>query len=159
MPLDADTFRSVLGRFASGVTVLTTRDAAGVDHGMTVTAFCSVSLVPPLVLACVDRSTEMYKVLDVGRAIAFNVLSSHQEFLSRRFSEGDGTGRFDGIGFSRGSEDIVILDDVLAFLECRVTDRFDGGDHVIFVARVDHAESRELRPLLHYRGGYAQLER
>ena len=53
----------------------------------------------------------------------------------------------------------MILDDVLAFLECRVTDRFDGGDHVIFVARVDHAESRELRPLLHYRGGYAQLER
>ena len=61
MAIDPDQFRAVLGRFASGVTVLTARDADGRDHGMAVSAFCSVSLVPPLVLACVDRTAEMFE--------------------------------------------------------------------------------------------------
>jgi flavin reductase (DIM6/NTAB) family NADH-FMN oxidoreductase RutF len=139
--------------------VLTARDAAGTDHGMTVSAFCSLSLEPPLVLACIERSTEMYGVLAVGSQVVFNVLAAHQEFLSRRFSEGEGSGRFDGIGFGRGTEGIVILDDVLAFLECEVVDRCQGGDHDVFFLRVERAETREMRPLLYYRGGYAQLER
>lgn len=158
--MDADTFRSVLGRFASGVTVLTTRDASGSDHGMTVSAFCSLSLEPPLVLACIDRHAELYPRLASGMRVVFNILAAHQEMLSRRFSEFEGSRRFEGIGFSRGVHGAPILDDVLAWLDCEIVGRHEGGDHGIFLARVDEAHCRDdLRPLLYYRGGYAQLER
>ncbi len=159
MTIDPDSFRSVLGRFATGVTVLTTRDDAGTDHGMTVSAFASLSLDPPLVVACIDHAAEMYRILKPGSHVVFNILAAHQESLSRRFSEGDGTRRFDGIGFERGTHGVVVLDEVLAYLECDVLRQHDGGDHGIFVAQVQHAETREMRPLLYYRGGYAQLER
>jgi flavin reductase (DIM6/NTAB) family NADH-FMN oxidoreductase RutF len=159
MTLDPDSFRSVLGRFASGVTVLTARDHAGQDRGMTVSAFCSLSLRPPLVLACIDLRAEMQEFLSLGTHIVVNVLSMHQETLSRRFAELDGSRRFDGIGFSRSAHGVPILDDVLAWLEGDIVRHHDGGDHAIFIVNVEHAEARELRPLLHYRGGYAYLER
>jgi flavin reductase (DIM6/NTAB) family NADH-FMN oxidoreductase RutF len=159
MPIDPDTFRAVLGRFASGVTIMTMRDEAGADHGMTVSAFCSLSLDPPLVLACVDRRAEMHDMLAPGLGVVFNVLAAHQEALSRRFSEFIGTRRFDGIGFSRDPRGVAILDDVLAWLECHIQVRYDGGDHGIFVATVQHAQTSDFRPLLYYRGGYAHLER
>lgn len=159
MPLDSDQFRSVLGRFATGVTVITTRDAQGHDFGMTVSAFSSLSLEPPLVMLCVDRSASMLGALGESAWIAVNILSASQEALSRRFSNLDADSRFDGIGFSRARSGAPILDDVLAHLECEVIQRIDGGDHVIFVGKVHSAETRDERPLLYYRGGYAQLER
>ena len=159
MSVDPDEFRSVLGRFASGVAVLTARSADGRDHGMTVSAFCSVSLVPPLVLACIDRSAELFPLLRPRLHVVFNILSSPQEALSRRFSELEGSRRFEGIGFSRDARGIPVLDDVLAWLQCEIVSDCDGGDHGIFIARVDDATWDELRPLLYYRGGYAQLER
>lgn len=157
--IDPDTFRSVLGRFASGVTVLTTRDAEGVDHGMTVSAFCSASLVPPLVLACIDRSAELHPRLEPGMRVVFNILAAHQEVLSRRFAELEGRRRFDGIGFTRRPHGVPVLDDVLAWLDGEITVRYDGGDHGIYLAQVDEAATSDQRPLLYYRGGYAQLER
>jgi flavin reductase (DIM6/NTAB) family NADH-FMN oxidoreductase RutF len=160
MPLDPDTFRSVLGRFATGVTVLTTRHRDNQDHGMTVSSFCSLSLNPPLVAMCIDERAEMHDLLAAGRQVVVNVLSAHQEMLSRRFAEFEGTQRFDGIGFSRTMRGIPILDDVLAWLECEIVTRYDGGDHGLYVASVERATARDgMRPLLHYRGGYAQLER
>lgn len=159
MPLDSDLFRSVLGRFASGVTVVTVRDANGRDHGMTVSAFSSLSLAPPLILVCIDRSASVYPALRAGEWIVVNILSASQEALSRRFSHLEAEARFDGIGFSRAPHGAPILDDVLAHLECRITARHDEGDHTILVAEVEMANAREERPLLYYRGGYAQLER
>jgi flavin reductase (DIM6/NTAB) family NADH-FMN oxidoreductase RutF len=159
VPLDPDTFRSVLGRFASGVTIVTTRDPAGHDHGMTVSAFCSLSLEPPQVLICIDRAATMYDVLVGAPTFAVNILSSDQEALSRRFSTPDASQRFDGVGFTRGSSGDTLIDDAIAYLECRVVNRFDGGDHCIFVGEIEAATARDERPLLYYRGGYAQLER
>lgn len=159
MSLDPDTFRSVLGRFASGVTILTARDQAGDDRGMTVSAFCSVSLEPPLVLACIDRSAELHDQLELGMRVVFNVLAAHQEALSRRFSELEGTRRFDGIGFTRDRHGVPILDDVLANLSCAITTRYEAGDHSILLAQAEGATTRDVRPLLYYRGGYAELER
>lgn len=156
--IDSDTFRSVLGRFASGVTIVTARDDAGVDHGMTVSAFCSVSLEPPLVLVCVDHAASMHELLRGHANIGISILASHQEAYSRRFAN-DGEERFDGIAFTRGECGVVLLDDALAHLECRILTHHDAGDHTIFVAQVERAEPREGRPLLYYRGGYAQLER
>ena len=158
MTLDPDSFRAVLGRFASGVTVVTTVDGAGRDHGMTVSAFCSLSLDPPLILVCIDRTASMYDVLQSARHFAVNMLAAPQEALSRRFS-GKDVNRFDGIGYTRGNTGVALLEDALAALECQVTGQHEEGDHTIFVGLVVAAQARNERPLLYYRGGYAQLER
>lgn len=157
MAVAADLFRSVLGRFASGVTVLTTRGAEGVDHGMTASAFCSVSLAPPLVLACVDRSTEMYGFLRVGGNFGISILAEGQESLSRRFAELP-TDRFDGIGYTRAESGVILLDDAIGHLDCRCVTRHPAGDHDIVVGEVEWAEVHQGRPLIYYRGGYGQLE-
>lgn len=159
MPLDPDLFRAVLGRFASGVTVVTTRDADGRDHGMTVSAFSSLSLAPPLVLVCIDRHASMHDTLVGADWVVVNILSAEQEALSRRFSNLDADTRFDGLGVSRTPHGTPVLDDVLAHLECRVGATHEGGDHTIVVLEVEGATARDARPLLYYRGGYAQLER
>jgi len=158
--MDPDTFRSVLGRFASGVTILTARDAAGVDHGMTVSSFSSLSLEPPLVLFCVDHAASMHSLLvsDPPPACGISILSSKQEGYSRRFAD-ESEQRFDGIAYRRGEQGVVLLDDALAHLECSIIQRVEAGDHTVFVARLDRAEPLHGRPLLYYRGGYAQLER
>jgi flavin reductase (DIM6/NTAB) family NADH-FMN oxidoreductase RutF len=159
MSLDADSFRAVLGRFASGVTVVTARTTDGRDHGMTVSAFCSLSLSPPLVLVCVDTAAIMHGVLAQATHFGVNMLAAGQEALSRRFAVKDADVRFDGVGYSRGQTGAALLDDVLAYVECRLTDRHQSGDHSIFVGEVIAAMARAERPLLYYRGGYAQLER
>lgn len=159
MTIDPDAFRSVLGRFASGVTVVTAIDADGRDVGMTVSAFCSVSLDPPLVQACVDRAASMFAALQQAARFGVNVLASDQEALSRRFAADDSMHRFDGLGYSRGESGVLLLDDALAHMECRIVARHDAGDHVIFVGEIDRATAGDARPLLYYRGGYAQLER
>lgn len=158
MPINPDEFRAVLGRFASGVTILSARDTEGRDHGMTVSAFCSTSLVPPLVLACIDRTADMYAVLRKASHFGISILAEGQEALSRRFAELP-SGRFDGIGYTRAESGVVLLDDAIAHLECRSVDRHEAGDHAIHVGEVEWASYGQDRPLLYYRGGYAQLER
>lgn len=158
MTIDQESFRAVLGRFASGVAILTTRDAEGRDHGMTVSAFCSVSLDPPLVLACVARAARMHDLLHDVRYVGISILAEHQEALSRRFAEVE-SDRFEGLRYARGESGVALFDDALAHLECRVRDRYAAGDHTVFVCEVDRAGLRPDRPLVYYRGGYAQLER
>ena len=157
MPIDPDLFRSVLGRFATGVTVVTARDDRG-DHGMTVSAFSSLSLEPPLILVCVAHDAMMTPVMATTKDFVVNILSDGQEALSRRFSS-KLDDRFVGIGFTRGEQEVVILDDVQAWMECRVMHRYVEGDHTIITGAVERAHARDARPLLYYRGGYAQLER
>ena len=159
MTIDPDAFRSVLGRFASGITVVTTRAAEGRDVGMTVSAFCSVSLDPPLVQVCVDHAASLYAALSVSQRYGVSILASEQEALSRRFATAESTRRFDGIGYRRGESGVLLLDDALAQLECRIVASHPTGDHTMFVGEVESATARSARPLLYYRGGYAQLER
>ncbi|MBL0939238.1 MAG: flavin reductase family protein [Gemmatimonadaceae bacterium] len=156
--IDQDLFRAVLGRFASGVTVVTTRDQDGTPHGMTVSAFASLSLDPPLVLICVANDATMTPLLAHVEQFAVNVLSSTQEAMSRRFA-GKSDDRFVGIGFHDGRTGIPVLDDVLAWLQCKIVARYPSGDHVLIVGQVEHADVGDGRPLLYYRGGYAMLER
>ncbi len=159
MTLDADSFRSVLGRFASGVTVVTTRDVDGRDIGMTVSAFSSVSLHPPLVQICIGHEASAFEALSRCDVFVVNVLAAEQEALSRRFAEIDSARRFEGLGFSRGESGLVMLDESVAHLECTVVGQHVAGDHTIFIGEVQHAAADDARPLLYYRGGYAQLER
>jgi flavin reductase (DIM6/NTAB) family NADH-FMN oxidoreductase RutF len=159
MTLDPDSFRSVLGRFASGITVVTTRDGEGRDVGMTVSAFASVSLRPPLVSVCIDHAASMYGALRSAERFGVNILASDQEALSRRFAAVDSSHRFDGIGYERGESGVVLLDDALAHIECVVVAQHESGDHTLVIGEVERASARDARPLLYYRGGYAQLER
>ncbi|HYW49217.1 MAG TPA: flavin reductase family protein [Gemmatimonadaceae bacterium] len=158
MPIDKDLFRAVLGRFASGVTIVTTTDAEGRDQGMTVSAFSSLSLDPPLVLVCIAHNASVWPAFEAASHFAINILSSTQEALSRRFSSKEGD-RFDGVGFTRGATGVALLDDTLAAVECTVTAVVPHGDHSILVGSVEAGTARDLQPLLYYRGGYASLTR
>lgn len=159
MTLDPDAFRAVLGRFASGVTVVTATDDEGTAHGMTVSAFASLSLDPPLILVCIEHSASMHPVLmRDGCYFAVNILAARQEALARRFAE-TGAQRFTGVGYSHGERNAPILDDVLAYVECRSVAVHEGGDHSIIVGETESAVVRDGKPLLYYRGGFAQLER
>jgi flavin reductase (DIM6/NTAB) family NADH-FMN oxidoreductase RutF len=159
MTLDPDSFRSVLGRFASGISVVTTLDASGRDLGMTVSAFASVSLHPPLISVCVDHAASMYDALRGAERFGVSILASDQEALSRRFASMESSHRFDGIGYERGESGVVLLDEALAHLECVRVAQHEAGDHTLFIGEVERATARDARPLLYYRGGYAQLER
>jgi flavin reductase (DIM6/NTAB) family NADH-FMN oxidoreductase RutF len=152
-----DEFRSVLGRFPSGVTVVTTKDEDGSDEGMTVSAFCSVSLDPPLVLICIEKTASAYKALTTAPGFVVNVLSASQEQIARRFSIID-IDRFEGVGYSRSPNGLAVLDDVLGVIECATVAMHDAGDHTIIVGEVEAARAQSGTPLLYYRGGYAQLE-
>jgi flavin reductase (DIM6/NTAB) family NADH-FMN oxidoreductase RutF len=164
--LSADTFRSVVGRFASGITIVTAVDERDEDHGMTATAFCSVSLLPPLVLVCVEQTATMHRVLEQATHFAVNLLAADQEEISRRFGSGEPQRggipeeeRFEGVGYTRATRGAALLNDALAHMECRIHGRHTAGDHTIFVAEVETAVAHDARPLVYYRGGYTQLER
>jgi len=159
MAIGPDEFRAVLGRFASGVTVLTAQ-VDKQDHGMTVSAFCSASLEPPLVVACVAHEADMHGVLRKATHFGVSILAEGQEAVSRRFAElPTSDERFEGIGYTRGESGVPLLEDALAHLECRAIAHYPAGDHTIHVGEVEHAHTRQGRPLLYYRGGYAQIER
>ena len=148
----------MLGRFASGVTVVTTKAADGADQGMTVSAFCSVSLDPPLVLICIEKAASAYDALVAAPGFVVNILSAGQEQIARRFSIVD-IDRFEGVGYSRSQSGFAVLDDVLGVIECNSFAIHDAGDHTIIVGEVEAARAETGTPLLYYRGGYAQLER
>lgn len=156
MTLDPTTFRASLARFASGVTIVTARDREGHDHGMTVSAFSSLSLTPPMILVCIDNAASAAPVLGQCEYLAVNILAEGQEALSRRFAERE-IDRFDGVALTRGETGVALLDGTLASLECAVTARHPGGDHTILVAEVRGAALREGNPLLYYRGAYRTL--
>ncbi len=158
MSVSSDEFRSVLGRFPSGVTVVTTKAANGSDQGMTVSAFCSLSLEPPLILICIEKTASVYTALTTAPAFVVNILSAKQEQIARRFSIVD-IDRFEGIGFSRSQNGIAVLDDVLAVIECSRFALHEGGDHTIVLGEVEAGRAEIGAPLLYYRGGYAQMER
>ena len=157
MPVDPATFRAVLGRFASGVTIVSARDGDR-DVGMTVSAFCSISLEPPLVLASISEIAEMRELVERVDEIGVSILSQDQEAISRRFAEYEGD-RFEGVGIDRGTTGVALIDGAIAHAECRIVQRHVAGDHLIVIAEVDNAATFDERPLLYYRGGYAGMER
>lgn len=156
MSVSHDEFRAALGRFASGITVVTSHDAAGNWHGITVSAFSSVSLDPPLVSVCIDRNTISHQAIAKSGVFVVNVLADGQEILSRHFSS-PLADKFDGIAYELGIDGVPVLSDTLASLECRVTLSHDGGDHSIFLGEVERVRIADGSPLLYFRGGYARL--
>ncbi|MFM8303725.1 MAG: flavin reductase family protein [Actinomycetota bacterium] len=149
-------FRTVLGRFATGVTVITAV-ADGEPAGLAVNSFTSVSLDPPLVLFSVARTSSTWPRIERARKFAVNILGEHQEELSRLFSTPD-VDRFARIDWHLGVGGSPVLHDTLAYLDCEFWAEYDGGDHIIVVGRVlDLGVTHDAGPLLYFQGRYGRL--
>ena len=152
-----DDFRRLLGHFATGVTIVTTSDPDGRPAGLTVSAFASLSLDPPLVLVCVDHKAQSYPALKDNRGFAVNVLATEHEALSRRFAS-TRLDKFDGVAYRMSPLGLPLLGGALAHIECVTVNRHVEGDHTIFVGRVEAGAVADGEPLLYHRGKYKRFE-
>lgn len=158
MAIELARFKAALRRWASGVTIVTTC-AGERAFGMTVSAFSSVSLDPPLVLVCADKKAHTHPEIAASGVFAVNLLADDQWDLSNRFAtQGNEAVRFEGLACRRGPSGAPWLPDTLAVLDCRVVAAHDAGDHVIYVGEVLAAEFDATRdPLVYYEAGYRLL--
>ena len=151
-------FRAALGRFASGITVVTVKTAAGEVHGMTASSFCSVSLRPPLVLVCIDHLAETYlHVRECGR-FGVSILREEQEALSEFFADPErnpDAARRLAIHYSQMKSGTPVVAGTLASLDCTVVQAHAAGDHTVFIAEVQEVTVADGSPLLYFRGRYS----
>lgn len=152
-PVSPTEFRRALGRFATGVTVVTALGAPGRPEGVTVNAFASLSLAPPLILVCLAKATRALSVFETAGHFAVNVLSESQRHLSVAFSR-VGENRFRGVSWSAWASGAPILEGCVANLECARTACHEGGDHVIVIGRVERLSVDNARLPLLYLGGH-----
>ncbi len=156
--VEPESLRAALGQFATGVTVVTTRDGQGTCHGMTVNSFTSVSLDPPLVLYCLGKDSFDFRAFAEAETFVVNVLASDQRALSDRFAlaVADPYPDLAAIAWSTGSP---VLKESLAAFDCARESVHDAGDHLIMVGRVKRfAVLRETEPLVYFRGRYRRLD-
>lgn len=150
---DGRELRNALGRFPTGVTVITARTPGGKLEGLTANSFCALSLDPPLVLWSINRkSTSVPGFLDSGH-FAINVLGAEQTALSHRFAT-PRENKFEGLSFEDGLGGSPLLDGVLANFECQTQTTIEGGDHLLFVGRVHRISYGEGEPLIFNSGRY-----
>ncbi|HUJ96540.1 MAG TPA: flavin reductase family protein [Terriglobales bacterium] len=153
-------FRKALGHFATGVTVITV-DREGEVHGMTANAFASVSLDPLLVLVCVDQKARTHAHLHAKQRFGVNVLAQHQravsEYYARPMATHEHAEREAGARFDRTSHGTPVLRGAVAYLECRLHNTHDAGDHTIFIAEVEGVQVPGGAPLLYFRGKYHSI--
>lgn len=152
--VDAAHYRQVLGRFATGVTVITAMNGSE-PVGLAANSFTSVSLDPPLVLFCAAHASSTWPKIKEAGSFCVNVLSSEQETLSRQFAgKGD---KYEGVGWKPGTTGSPILSDVLAWIDCVIESLHDAGDHVLVLGRVLALDAKDGQPLTYFRGGYGSL--
>lgn len=157
MTIDNREFRTALGWFATGVTVVTTVTPTGELVGITANSFNSVSLDPPLVLFSLDRRAYSLKLFQEAGVFAINVLDEDQKELSATFARA-GAPKWDGVRFEVWDTGAPIIEGTLASFDCRIEAVHDGGDHIIFLGRVLRMRStHEGRPLLYFRGRYNKI--
>jgi flavin reductase (DIM6/NTAB) family NADH-FMN oxidoreductase RutF len=152
-----DEFRRVLGHFATGVTVVTTVDARRRPTGLTISAFASLSLDPPLVLVCVDHKSQTYPALLEQGRFAVNVLALGHEAISRRFATTT-PDKFDGVEYADSPLGLPLIEGAIAHIECTTVSTHVEGDHTILVGRVERTTARDGEPLLYFRGKYGRLQ-
>ena len=153
-PIDPKALRRCLGHFATGVAVITTRHD-GMDRGITVNSFTSLSLDPPLVLWCLARTSRSYTAFTESEHFIINVLATDQVTVSNRFAFREGEAFPDDVPFNRAVADVPLLDGCSAHFQCRKTRQFDGGDHLILIGEVVDFAGSERAGLVYHRGQYA----
>ena len=156
MPIDEAAFKLAMSHFPSGVTVVTT-EYDGRPYGMTVASFASLSLHPPLVLVCVEKSVKTHDAIAAAGKFGVSILSSDQEDISARFAS-RADDKFAGIEMRRGELGVPLIAGALTTLECSVYDQLPGGDHTIFVGEVVSIRTSEGSPLIYFRSGYGEMQ-
>ena len=158
MNFDAREFRNTMGRFATGVTIITTIDEKGELFGVTANSFSSLSLDPPLVLFCLDLKAMSFDAFNAASHFNINILADDQEELSSHFAK-SGTDKWAGMNYETSATGCPVLPGCITTLECSKRDIFDGGDHIIIVGEVVQFsnDSGDSRPLLFYQGRYNGL--
>lgn len=156
MAFDPMLQRQIMGRFATGVTVVTTRYDDQIS-GMTANAVMSLSLDPPLIVVSVDCNSNMHGHLKRGQCYAINVLKRDQEELSRRFAK-PGPKDFSDLKLTVAETGAPIFIDALAYVDCRVVEVVRAGDHDMFIGEPVAGTTHEGKPLIFYSGQYSQLE-
>ena len=153
MTVSSEQLREAMGRFATGVTVVTTIPDNGEIHGMTANAFTSVSLDPPLVLVSIARQRNTYVHIQRGGRFGVNILGQNQEAVARYFAQADKSPGEEPENLWRLNEGgSPRMEEALVFLECSVMASHSYGDHTIFIAEVEEVEVRPGHPLLFYEG-------
>ena len=155
-PVDPLLLRRTCARFATGVTIVTTLDAIGHPHGMTVNSFASVSLDPPLVLVSIDLKNAILGHFLTSSSFAVNILSEQQAEVSRRFSSA-AEDRFRAVPWRNGVTGAPILQGALATLECSLAQTLEAGDHIILIGSVRHAQVGDGRPLVFFNSAYVRI--
>lgn len=159
--VDVDSFRNVMGSFATGVTVVTMTDG-DVKHGMTANSFASVSLDPPLVLFNADRETTTHDLVQEADNFAVNILTQDQEWISNRFAgeHHEMDDPFEDVPVRTEATGAPIIDDTLAYIDCSLHASHDGGDHTIYVGYVEDlaTQNPDESPLTFYQGSYGTIE-
>lgn len=156
MTIEPRALRDAAGVFATGITVVTTRDGNGKPAGFTANSFVSVSLDPPLVSFNLARSANCFPVFAAAKHFAVNILSSDQEALSNHFAGRDQE-KWQGVSFTEWESGSPILEGVLGAFDCDYHAHFEGGDHVVFLGKVMKLSWRDGDPLLFFRGAYREL--
>jgi flavin reductase (DIM6/NTAB) family NADH-FMN oxidoreductase RutF len=156
MAISNDEFKASLGRFASGVTVVTTKDNDGNLHGLTVSAFSSVSMNPPLILICIHKNTGSYSSFEESKAFVVNILEESQQNISNHFAS-HLDDKFSGQNYELNENGLPILADCLVNLECSLKNSYYGGDHTIFVGQIEKAKIADGKPLIYWLGKYRQI--
>jgi flavin reductase (DIM6/NTAB) family NADH-FMN oxidoreductase RutF len=154
-PVTSEEFRSVIGSFASGVTVVTTTHD-GRDFGTTVSAVTSVSLEPPMLLVCVNHTSETGRAISRSGHFAVNILAADQGELAGHFAR-KGDEKFRDIPFAVGLRGAPLLGGVLSTIECRVVEEVTGGTHAVYISTVERVASTSAAPLTFYRGRLGRL--
>jgi flavin reductase (DIM6/NTAB) family NADH-FMN oxidoreductase RutF len=156
MAIEAQELRRVMGHFATGVTVITTKDKDGAPQGLTANAFMSLSLNPPLAIISVDKGATCFACFAPGNGFNVNILSEDQEDISRRFAT-KGIDKFADLNWHAGSNGAALIDGALGQVECQITSCHDGGDHTIVVGEILNVAANGERPLLFFKGKYQKL--
>lgn len=157
--ISSEQFRRACGLWATGVSIVTTADSAGLPYGLTMNAVTSLSLNPPMFVVCVDNGSDTLNPMCETRVFCINVLTREQQDLSNRFAKKGGD-KFNGIAYSSGVTGAPVLDDTLVSIECAVSAIVPGGDHQIMcgeVRRIVANDSTAAEPLLYYGGRYGRV--
>jgi flavin reductase (DIM6/NTAB) family NADH-FMN oxidoreductase RutF len=158
MTVSADDFKKALQLWASGVTVVTTSSEKFGVQGMTVSAFSSVSVNPPLVLVCINNAADTGEGIKESQCFAVNVLTSDQQDISNQFAGGSNQQlRFENTDWKAGVTGAPILNESLMSLDCKVVEKVLAGTHWIIIGEVQECVCRSGEPLLYFCGAYRQL--
>ena len=157
MAVDPELFKRLFASWPSGVTIVTSRDGERIQ-GMTASAFTEVSLDPPLVLVCADKATITNELIQASGVFSVSILAEDQQVLSNKFaSKKDEHRRFEGLDCEAGATGCARIPGALAWMDCRVVQTVEAGDHYVYIGEIKAADVTDQDPLLYFRSSYGKF--